>query len=405
MTKELFSRRALNSQGSQFAGQILLLDHARAQRGPLALAIVAIAALCGALFIPMSKTVSVDGALRPEAGSFQLVAGKSGTIVRQLAHVGDAVSLGQPLLVVSSEFATGASGESVATIPDGMRRRLASLEEEEGSQAQVESMEGARLAQRLQAKQRESEALTISISEAESRVAIRRAAVDRYLGLEGFFPQGQIDQQRDALLQQQQALNELRRQRMVAAADAEELRNDIRRRPLEAQQRNAARQREIIKLGEELAEAEMRRSVIVRAPVEGVVASIPTGAGRSVGDQDVVATLVPRASDLVAEFSVPDHAMAGNLTQARMSLRLESFPYEKYGQLGAVVTSLSGEPQVAGTSRAFVGRAKLDQQQVVVEGKATPLLSGMRFSGSIRTDSRRLWQWIAEPFLRSEGRS
>jgi membrane fusion protein len=403
VSTELFSRKALRSQGDQFAGQILLIDHARSQRGPLLVALVATAALCGALFVPMSKTLSVEGMLRPEAGSFQLVAGRSGTIVRQLANVGDVVSRGQALLLISAELATTADGESLAAIPDGIRRRLASLQEEQTSQERLDQMQLAKLTHRLRAKEGEALALAHSISEAQARVVIRKAAVQRYIGLEGFFPEGQIDQQRDALLQQQQAYNELRRQRLVVVAESEELRNDIRLKPLEARQAAAARTRELIKLNEDLTDAELRRSVIVRAPTDGVVASIPNDAGRSVGAQDVVVTIVPHASHLIAEFAVPDHAMAGAISNARMSLRLESFPYEKYGQLGAVVTSLSGEPQATAKSRAFVGRARLDQQQIVLDGKPAQLLPGMKFSGSIKSDSRRLWQWIVEPLLRSEG--
>jgi len=404
MTK-LFTKESIEARGQRYVGGVLLSQSLIGLRTYAFISLAVAVALILALFLPLSKSVSISGVLAPELGSYAVVSGRDGTITRQFANVGDHVVEGQPLFVISAERRTSFAQKTLAAISDGIRHRISLLEDEQRRRRTLQAMQQGRLSSRASSRQAQLEALDRQVLDGRSRVELKRSAVERYKGMEGFFPKGQIEQQQELLLQQQEGLEALLRQRTELLDDLAGIKSELQQLSLQELQIDAEKRREIARAQEELADAEARREVTVTAGVSGVVASMPAGIGQSVGSNAVLATLIPSMSGLVAELHVPSYAMAMIGPSSLVTLRLDSFPYEKYGQLEARIVQIASEPstsvnQVNGAERMYVARAKLDRDHIAVDGVPKSLLSGMKLTGTIKSDTRRLWQWIVEPLLK-----
>jgi membrane fusion protein len=404
--KRLFSPEALNAQGQQFVGEILFAAPWDALRGSLIATAVALVAICAALFIPVSTTMMVPGSLVSQHGSYRLTSGRPGTVTRQLVALGDQVKIGQPVLVISMDMATTSAGQSVGAISEAIARRLTLLQEEQATQSTLEELQISRLKGRRLAAEAKARALERQIVDSQARADLRQSAVDRYKALEEYFPKGQIELQVESLLQQKEAVKELNRQLGEVLAEGRDIGSELTLRPFIAKQQTAARLREIATLQGELASAEIRREITLTAPVSGKVSALPGGVGQAVAADSVVMTIVPTDSKLLAEFQIPDRAVPLAREGVQMHLRFQAFPYQKFGEMSATVTTVSTEaaPSLQSSQssemRQFIGRAKLSRQELSTETESATLLAGMQFNGFLKSDERRVWQWIVEPLLR-----
>src|SRR5690606_7388303 len=92
----------------------------------------------------------------------------------------------------------------------------------------------------------------------------------------------------------------------------------------------------------------------------------------------------------------------------RVNLRLDDFPYQKFGvqeaSIRAVRTTMAA---LDGSGRQPFYRvsASLQQQYVLAYGREQGLLPGMALSASIVLEERSLLEWLLEPLFSIVGRS
>jgi membrane fusion protein len=103
-------------------------------------------------------------------------------------------------------------------------------------------------------------------------------------------------------------------------------------------------------------------------------------------------------------------------------IRYEAFPYQKFGLQKGIVIDISATPfapnelpqNLASTilanaqKNAFGGnggealyriRVHPEKQTIQAYGRSEYLKPGMTLEADIRQDSRKIWEWIAEPLL------
>jgi membrane fusion protein len=163
---------------------------------------------------------------------------------------------------------------------------------------------------------------------------------------------------------------------------------------------------------EELAQRRLRlaaeQDTLQRAPLAGRVSAVHLQPGMPVALDQPVLSLLPAASRLRAELLLPGSAIGFVAPGQQVQLRLEAFPYQKFGMQQAWLEQLMQSPEPLPPGEAalplYRALARLEQQSVQAFGRQQPLLAGMPFSADVALDERSLLEWLLEPLFSIRGR-
>jgi len=122
-------------------------------------------------------------------------------------------------------------------------------------------------------------------------------------------------------------------------------------------------------------------------------------------------TIVPANSTLQATMYVPSRALGFLRVGQSVAMKLDSFPYQKYGVLEGRLDAISATPIArteasTGTRLAtaaddneplYTATVQLTDQFMHVGSQRLALQPGMQVEGDIRLDTRRLYEWLLEP--------
>ena len=138
--------------------------------------------------------------------------------------------------------------------------------------------------------------------------------------------------------------------------------------------------------------------------------------GQAVSPSSALASLVREGAVLQAELYAPSSAVGFVRPGQAVRLRLEAFPYQKYGQLDGQVVQVSRTPlssgelpaqpftaSLAGAGSGQAGEA-LFRITVALDGSTReawpqPLVAGMRLQADVLLERRRLLEWLFEPLF------
>jgi membrane fusion protein len=163
-------------------------------------------------------------------------------------------------------------------------------------------------------------------------------------------------------------------------------------------------------LKQQLAENEAKRQIIVRAELDGRVATVLVEPGQSVVPNQRIASILPKDGKLEAELYMPSRNVGMVTRDTRVVVRYDSFPYQKFGQFSGTVrdiseTSISSNdlPQAAAgqtsSDNYFRVRVALEKQEVILRDKHFQLKPGMQLSANVLLEERTIAEWMFEPLL------
>lgn len=209
---------------------------------------------------------------------------------------------------------------------------------------------------------------------------------------------GELAAQRERLAEVRAALDEAGRQRGGLAAEAERIAMDRLR---EAGQRGAS-------ATQELAKARRRGDrTRLTAPVDGTVQQLAvTTLGGVVTPAQELMVIVPHRQPLEVEAVIENKDVGFVHAGQRAEVKVETFPYTRYGTLHARVQHVSADA-VPDEQRGLVyaARVSLDQGTLVVDGRTVPLTPGMAVTVEIKLARRRVIEFFLAPLLRRASES
>ncbi|MCW2275179.1 HlyD family type I secretion periplasmic adaptor subunit [Rhodoblastus acidophilus] len=149
------------------------------------------------------------------------------------------------------------------------------------------------------------------------------------------------------------------------------------------------------------------------APVGGVVQQLAVHTvGGVVSPAETLAVIVPDGDAVEIEATLGNRDVGFVHAGQDAAIKVETFNFTRYGLLHGVVANVSqdaapqaksGEARQAqgGEKQApsldYVARIALDRPEMRIDGKATPLRSGMAVTVEIRTGSRRIISYLLSP--------
>ena len=412
---ELFRRQAVDFQRQKFHGAIVLT------RSPwqtavaaffvaLVLALLAFAATQG-----FARKESVGGVLMPAGGVLRLVAPQAGIVVATPAAQGASVAAGQVVVRLSAEQSS-ASGPTQEAVGRSLALRQGSLSDELQQQGLQVQQQAASLDARVAA-------VTAGLAQQEREIALQRERVQLVRDVAGRYPElvrsGAVSpveaaEKQTELLEQQARLSEMERARGASQAELATLRADRASLPLQAGRESAQMRREVQALAQAQAENESHRGTQVLAPRGGEIATLLAAPGQPVVAGQTLATLLPAGAALEAELWVPTRAAGFVHPGTPVWLRVDAFPYARYGQLPAHVRAVAqstvspGELGDASQAEAPSGQGvfrvlvTLDPDAPGAPAEASlawraSLKAGMRVQASLVAERRTLLEWALEP--------
>lgn len=196
--------------------------------------------------------------------------------------------------------------------------------------------------------------------------------------------------QRSRLIESQSALRGAQEELHVLTADMrQQTLNGLRQANEELQQ-----------FAPEVAKTGQRdKSMSLRAPVSGTVQQLAVHTvGGVVTPAQPLLAVVPSEEMLEVEATVLNKDIGFVRPGQRATIKVESFPYTRYGYLDAVVESVSHDAsQDEKLGLVFPARLRLDDATLLIDGTRVNLTAGMNLSVEVRTGERRVINYLLGP--------
>lgn len=213
--------------------------------------------------------------------------------------------------------------------------------------------------------------------------------------------QERVDMER-TLAAQQARLQEARSAIRGASEELHVLEADTRQQTLDGL-RQAREQ--IAQYGPEVTIAQQRNQLMqLRAPVDGTVQQLAIHTvGGVVTPAQALLAVVPSEDALEVEATVLNKDIGFVRPGQRVTVKVESFPYTRYGYLEGVVETVSHDAaQDENLGLVFPARVKLADAGLLIDGVTVTLTPGMNLSVEIKTGKRRVIDYLLSP-LRRQG--
>jgi hemolysin D len=150
-----------------------------------------------------------------------------------------------------------------------------------------------------------------------------------------------------------------------------------------------------IELGRDI---QAQQKTVLVAPIAGTVSYVSSlRPGRYLAANDVAATIDPSGEPLLAEVWIPNESMRRVKPWLRTRMKLDAYPYQRFGLLPGTLVSVDPDADQSGAYRAWImpDRLTLDDSH----GTET-VRTGLALTAEIEVDRRTVMSVILDPFLR-----
>ncbi|KVD44099.1 anibiotic ABC transporter [Burkholderia ubonensis] len=409
MTDTLFREEALNATKHKLMGTVSLYSPPYRWLMISVATALTLAVVVFLVFGTYTKRERVVGQLLPAKGLLTVAPPMMGTVVDTRVREGQTVAAGAELMAISAEVATelGGTREVVARQLEFQRSRL-KTDLTSQSQLSREAQRGLRAREAVLNDQLAQIALQKTQRMRQAELAQRQLEKLQSMREQGYVSNSQVEQQEAALLDAQARLQDLARQRLDVEQQLDHIRQQLRELPFNARNQHNDIERKLAEVDQSIAENEARRMIILRAPQASVVAALLAKPGQVVIAGQSLASLLPQGAQLEARLMVPSRAIGFVRPGARVVLRYEAYPFQKFGQQFGRVTAVSRTAFTPQEVASLTGRTDvreqlyrvvvaLDRQDIVAYGKREALRPGMAIEADVLIDKRRLIEWVLEP--------
>lgn len=412
----------------------------------LALVLVALL-LAFALWGQATRKVRVAGVLLPPGGVMQLTTPQPGRLVQLLVDEGHPVQPGDPLAVVDVTVHSD-KGNTAALLSESLLARRTALDQE----VRMVIHQARQREQALRDRQRSLE-LDASNAEgeldaADSRLVLARQSLDRdeTLAAQGFLSNAQVQVRQGELLDLQARERQSRRNLEALRREVNGVSAEIEAVRLQANMQRAQLDRLRGTLAQEGTELAARHLIHLTSPTAATVGAVAVRPGHALMSGQTVLSLLPlqqagmrlsrtalnlqtKASPgaaggmallLQAQLYAPSRSAGFVAPGQQVWMRLQAFPYQKFGMLPGEVIEVSLTPVQpqdlpAGMAQALMAAAEaqeplyritvaLRRDSVHAFGHAQPLKAGMLLEADVVQDRRAIWEWVMEPLLAANKR-
>ncbi|MBC6957622.1 MAG: HlyD family efflux transporter periplasmic adaptor subunit [Chloroflexi bacterium] len=404
MENSLFRREVLDAYASRWIGDP---RHGIGISWMYAAVVVISASLCILAVIFMCSYSSrgiVYGQIVPRAGILELTSTISGRVKGTHYRDGAHVQKGDVLFEISAELqpANGQSpAEVIVALHNAKQRTAAQVAREINDQSERKAaFDSKRLA-----VQSELGSIRHQIDTQNQLLATSNEILALYerSGTMGIVANVSIAERRQQLQQQQAQLAEYERQLHGKESELASLRLDIAAADAASAEKVMKLRSDFDDLNRQLLQLESSREVSIVAPVSGTLSAVQATTGQAVTQGQAIGTLLPGDSELIGVALVPSKLIGELKVGSTARIRLDSFPYARFGTLPARINTVSQGPVASSKNHAASDetgeanyRLELEIPQTLdgADGRTHELRPGMNFSAVLPLERRRIFEWI-----------
>ena len=351
--------------------------------------------------VRVSETVSGRFVLVPEHGSSPIRVRRDGVVTAVRGEQGGHVAAGATLFVVRSSFAVDRGGELRSLEAERAADSVAldvSYRQRETVRQQAAS-EDRRLRSRAEYLHDHARAIAeryaLARELADSAASgVRKQVVTPFEASRFEFEAGTYADELDATRRQIVETGDGRARLLERVAEAD-LEFERSRGRLQASV-DAARDR-IDALQADLFGMD-GTALLVAAPCAGTLLQVRVGApGAVVREGDTLADIACEGDALKGELTVPESGVPLVQPGQTVRLRLDAFPYQRFGVRFGDVRWLGPSGDDEGGTRSFRALIDLRDTTITVGGRPRPLLPGMGGRADVFVGRRRLASYLLEP--------
>ena len=411
---DLFRQQAQANHVNRLYGEISLAQ-------PLSLylivAFLTAASLLLVLFLSIfeyARKETVRGYLLPDAGIIRSFPLRSGVITELHVKQGESVTKGQPIATISVQSGLDSGQELGERIIELLEFQKVNLAQEREQRTLLYETEMRRL---IEQRSGITESIAIYSRQnklLEERIEILRTEFQQYEELlsSGFLSEAEYQAHRQRQLIVEQEYEESNRRLADTKMDQAQINAEIDSKPIELEIAISNLENQISNLNQQVDETQNSFRFTVTAPEAGTIASLAAVEGEFIAQNRQIASIIPKGSVLVAELLVPSRSAGFLQLGDEARLRIEAFPYQRFGSVKGTVTRidrsmiLNGEANIPLqlSEPVFRVRTSLESQFVSAYGELFEFRSGMLLEADIILDRRSLIAWILDPILSLRGR-
>jgi membrane fusion protein len=419
MTDDFFRHEVLPSDEKLRLGDVLLIP----PLPPIILSSLAGGAVIAlGLLICLGKYtrhVTLQGVIAPKEGIVKLYAPQSGRLQQLNVKEGDHVFRGQVLMVFDTERQTsqGAPVEKEIDLRQAEKLRKLRADVESTRQLQQAELSGLRMALNSQVTIRQG--LERQIALLEKRDSSAQLTADRFADLRrlGYATEQTAQDKRDDQTEQQVRLQTAQHDLVAAIQEIGRLTVELSVAPARDQVALNQIEREIDETESEIAVQQTGHEWALTAPCECVVSSLDVGIGQTAVPNFPLVSMVPEEAALQATLYASSKSLGFVAVGQHVDLKLDAFPFEKFGAVEGRVESIAstpltssessggthlGMPQVEGPQEPMYSvKVHLDRPSIDAYGHPQSLRTGMQLNADVQLESRRLYEWMLLPLLES----
>ena len=161
---------------------------------------------------------------------------------------------------------------------------------------------------------------------------------------------------------------------------------------------------EITRMSRELVKLDVRiEQTQLRSPAAGVVHQLAVhAAGEVVTPAQVLMSIVPTDTTLMAEAWLPNKDSGFVDEGSTVAVKVDAFPFTRFGTVDGTITMLSGDAVTDDDlGLVFTALIKLHRSSIRVGDRDVALAPGMAVTVEARTGSRRVIEFVLSPVLRA----
>ncbi|WP_322027682.1 HlyD family secretion protein [Burkholderia sp. BCC1977] len=417
----LFRREAQEAQTSRNLGDIVLIR-------PLSTTVLTALAVSGAVAVILlfvfgtyTRRTTVSGVVVPDSGLVKIYAPQTGVVLHKNVEEGQHVTRGQALFTISTDIRSEGAGQTQAALIAQAQERKTSLQQEIEKTRVLQGDERSTLQAKVAGLRAELDGIDEQIAAQKTRTALASDAASRYAGLldKDYISKDQAQQRQADLLDQQSKLHGLQRDRANTNQELRAAMSDLAGLSLKQQNQLSQIDRAVMDVDQSLVESEARSKIVATAPETGIATAVIAEPGQTVDSTRPLASIVPVGAQWQANLFVPSTAVGFVRLGDRVLVRYQAYPYQKFGQYRARVTSIArtalSADELATSGMSAVSLVKTDamfyritvalqDQSVTAYGKPQPLQAGLTLQADILQDRRRLYEWVLEPLYTLTGK-
>ena len=171
----------------------------------------------------------------------------------------------------------------------------------------------------------------------------------------------------------------------------------------------AQQETRVASLAQEAAKASQQTAIQrLTAPVDGIVQQLAVHTvGGVVTPAQQLLVIVPSAGLIEVDAAVENQDVGFVKAGQRVQVKVDTFPYTRYGTIGGVITTVSRDavPTDKDNKLLYTARVVLDRSTVRVGAQDVALAPGMAVTVDVMTGKRRLIEFFLSPLLQYQRES